>query len=148
MTDIRPSILIVDDDLVMRTRLARAFTERGYDTRLAAHYDEAMAQASSDPPELAVIDLRMPGRSGLELIKELKGLDPATRVFGDIRINVVVSALVFVLAVLYVALVHKPREVLPHEIANPDGARAEEADRPAGAADADVPEGRAGDRTP
>ncbi|GAA2894399.1 prolipoprotein diacylglyceryl transferase [Pseudonocardia halophobica] len=79
---------------------------------------------------------------------ELMRTDPATRVFGDIRINVVVSALVFVLAVLYVALVRKPREVLPPEIANPDGARTEETDRPAGSADADVPEGRAGDRTP
>jgi prolipoprotein diacylglyceryl transferase len=38
--------------------------------------------------------------------------DDATRVFGDIRINVVVSALVFLGAVLYIALVRKPREVL------------------------------------
>ena len=38
--------------------------------------------------------------------------DHATRVFGDIRINVVVSVLVFAAAVLYIALVRKPREVL------------------------------------
>ncbi|WP_233160164.1 prolipoprotein diacylglyceryl transferase [Pseudonocardia sp. MH-G8] len=38
--------------------------------------------------------------------------DYATRVFGDIRINVVVSVVVFVGAVLYIALVRKPREVL------------------------------------
>jgi two-component system, response regulator RegA len=74
------SILIVDDDDVLRTRLARAFRERGYEARVAANYDEATTLARSDPPELAVIDLRMPGRSGLELIRELKGLDPATRV--------------------------------------------------------------------
>lgn len=41
--------------------------------------------------------------------------DYATRVFGDLRINVVVSALLFVCAVLYVALVRKPREVLGEE---------------------------------
>ena len=39
--------------------------------------------------------------------------DQATRVFGDIRINVVVSAVVFVAAVFYVALDRRPREVLP-----------------------------------
>jgi len=44
--------------------------------------------------------------------------DTATRVFGDIRINVVVSALVFLGAVAYLAFVRKPREVL----AAPDGA--------------------------
>ena len=38
--------------------------------------------------------------------------DHATRVFGDIRVNVVVSAVVFAAAVLYIALVRKPREVL------------------------------------
>ncbi|WP_219417182.1 prolipoprotein diacylglyceryl transferase [Pseudonocardia nigra] len=47
--------------------------------------------------------------------------DYATRVFGDLRVNVVVSALVFLGAVLYIALVRKPREVLPA----PDGAEAD-----------------------
>jgi prolipoprotein diacylglyceryltransferase len=50
--------------------------------------------------------------------------DHATRVFGDIRINVVVSVVVFAAAVLYIALVRKPREV-------PEGpAAAEEAPEP------------------
>jgi prolipoprotein diacylglyceryl transferase len=54
--------------------------------------------------------------------------DHATRVFGDIRINVVVAAVVFAAAVLYIALVRKPREVLegpaaaPVEEPVPDGA--------------------------
>jgi hypothetical protein len=38
--------------------------------------------------------------------------DPATRVFGDIRINTVVSGLVFLGAVAYLLLVRRPREVL------------------------------------
>jgi len=49
------------------------------------------------------------GRFWIELLRE----DPATRVFGDIRINVVVSVVVFVGAVLYIAIVRGPREVLP-----------------------------------
>ena len=75
-----PSILIVDDDEVLRKRLGRAFHERGYDVRVAAHYDEALALATADSPELAVVDQRMPGRSGLELVLALRDLDPATKI--------------------------------------------------------------------
>ena len=74
------SILIVDDDEILRSRLGRALRERGYDCRVAANYDEAMALAQHDSPELAVVDLRMPGRSGLELVRDLLALDPSTRV--------------------------------------------------------------------
>ena len=53
----QPSILIVDDDEIFRSRLVRAFTERGYETRGAANYDEAIRQAEADSPEMAVLDL-------------------------------------------------------------------------------------------
>jgi two-component system response regulator RegA len=79
-TATQPSILIVDDDEVFRTRLARAFHERGYDVRAAADAEEALARARDDSPEMAVVDLRMPGASGLELVRDLKALDPATRI--------------------------------------------------------------------
>jgi two-component system response regulator RegA len=76
----QPSILLVDDDEVFRRRLARAFEERGYDVRMAASYPEAVAAATEESPEYAVVDLRMPGPSGLELVRELVRIDPATRV--------------------------------------------------------------------
>jgi two-component system response regulator RegA len=76
----RPSILLVDDDEVFRRRLARAFEERGYEPRDAGNFAEAVASATEDSPEFAVVDLRMPGPSGLELVRELKRIDPATRV--------------------------------------------------------------------
>lgn len=75
----RPSILIVDDDDVFRTRLARAFDDRDYDSRTAANFDEAVALAQEESPEFAVVDLRMPGRSGLELVQALRGIDRATK---------------------------------------------------------------------
>jgi two-component system response regulator RegA len=75
-----PSILIVDDDRVLRDRLARAFHDRGYDVRTAETADAALALAREDSPELGVVDLRMPGRSGLELVRDLKALDPATKI--------------------------------------------------------------------
>ena len=75
----RPSILLVDDDEVFRRRLARAFDERGHDVRTASDYDEAVRSARADSPEFAVVDLRMPGHSGLELVRALKDIDPATK---------------------------------------------------------------------
>jgi two-component system response regulator RegA len=80
MTAQRPSILIVDDDEPFRHRLARAFADRSYDTSTAGDYEEAVAQAELDSPEFAVVDLRMPGRSGLELVQALRGIDPATKI--------------------------------------------------------------------
>lgn len=77
---IRRSILIVDDDEVFRKRLARAFEDREFETRVAGNFDEAVAVAEGDSPEMAVVDLRMPGRSGLELVVALKEIDPGTKV--------------------------------------------------------------------
>ena len=75
----KTSILIVDDDEVYRNRLARAFVDRGYDVRTAHEYDSAVASATEDSPELAVVDLKMPGKSGLELVKALREIDPSTK---------------------------------------------------------------------
>ena len=80
MTDSARTILVVDDDDALRTRMVRAFTERGLEARGAASAEEAVALATSDSPELAVVDLRMPGTSGLQLVRELVTIDRATRV--------------------------------------------------------------------
>lgn len=74
------SILVVDDDELFRDRLARALRERGYEARTASGYQEAVASCNDDSPEYAVVDLRMPGRSGMDLVRELKHIDPATKV--------------------------------------------------------------------
>jgi two-component system response regulator RegA len=75
-----PSILLVDDDQVLRERLAQAFRDRGFEVSTAANYDQATAACDAESPELVVVDLRMPGRSGLELVRWLKTRDPSTRV--------------------------------------------------------------------
>lgn len=69
------SLLLVDDDEALRERLARALERRGCRVRTAASADEALALARAQPPSYAVIDLRMPGRSGLEVLRELRQLD-------------------------------------------------------------------------
>ena len=66
------SMLVVDDNDVLRQQLARSFERRGYHVHKAADYEQAVELARSESPELAVVDLKMPGRSGLELLQELK----------------------------------------------------------------------------
>jgi two-component system response regulator RegA len=87
------SILIVDDTLVLRDRLAIAFRQRGFRVETAANYDEALVVFAENPTELAVLDLRMPGRSGLELLQRIKAKSPETQVvmlsgFGSIAAGI------------------------------------------------------------
>jgi two-component system response regulator RegA len=74
------SILLVDDDETLRTRLARAFVDRGFEVRTARDGESALELARTESPELAVVDLRMPGPSGLEVVRELKAVDQTTRI--------------------------------------------------------------------
>lgn len=77
----QPTLLLVDDDAPLRERLARALASRGLQVRTAGDLAEAVAQARAEPPELAVIDLKLPGATGLELLQSLKAIDAATRVW-------------------------------------------------------------------
>jgi two-component system response regulator RegA len=74
------SLLIVEDDEALRERLARALTKRGFEVRAAASADEALRLAKADPPELALVDLRIGAENGLDLIPALRALDPGTRI--------------------------------------------------------------------
>ncbi len=71
--------LIVDDSDLYRDRLAEAVRERGYRVLTADGYDAAIDQVRRQPPGLAVVDLKMPGRSGLEVVKALRELSPETK---------------------------------------------------------------------
>lgn len=66
------SILLVDDSVILRDRLAEAFQERGFRVAVAGTCDEAVEVFRRSPTELAVVDLRMPGRPGVSLIADLK----------------------------------------------------------------------------
>jgi two-component system response regulator RegA len=70
------SILLVDDEETFRRRLAQAFVRRGFTVHEAGDFDQAVAILGQTDPEMALIDLRMPGRSGLELVAEAKRLRP------------------------------------------------------------------------
>ena len=74
------TLLLVEDDETFRTRLARAFRDRGLTVTEAASMEQAIAAAREDTPELAVVDLRLPRISGLDVVRELLALDPTTAV--------------------------------------------------------------------
>jgi two-component system response regulator RegA len=74
------TLLLVDDDEVLRERLGRALRERGFEVTTAESGEAAIAAARRDAPEFAVVDLRMPGASGIEVLDALRAIDPATRV--------------------------------------------------------------------
>ena len=76
----KPLLLLVEDDALLRERLARAFVNRGYDVRQAGDLPAARAMLTDDTPEFVVLDQRMPGGHGLDLIPELLEADPATKI--------------------------------------------------------------------
>jgi len=75
----RPTILLVDDDDILRNRLTRAFSSRGFDVYSAKTKEDAVAQAQEAQPERAVLDLKMPETSGIEVLKDLLKVSPSTQ---------------------------------------------------------------------
>jgi two-component system response regulator RegA len=73
------SILIVDDDQLFRERLARALNTRGFKAQTAADIQLALDLAKTQSFDAAIIDLHMPGGSGLSLIQPLRQLYPKIR---------------------------------------------------------------------
>lgn len=70
------TLLLVDDSFAFRERLARALRDRGLNVLTAGNYEEALTTAKDTLPDLAVVDLRMPGPSGLNVVRDLKQLHP------------------------------------------------------------------------
>ena len=73
-------ILLVDDEKLFRESLNRAFVRRGYSTCTASCYDEALAVIKDECPTMAVVDLKMPGKSGLNLVRDALALFPELKI--------------------------------------------------------------------
>ena len=66
------AIVIVDDEEVIRDALSRHFRFRGYSVRTAADGDEALAILAKEKADVLISDIRMPGMSGVDLLKAAK----------------------------------------------------------------------------
>lgn len=76
----KPVILLVDDDETHRERLARAIRSREFEVHEAPNAHVALELTESHRPDAIIMDLRMPGDSGVHLIEKLLTLAPESRV--------------------------------------------------------------------
>ena len=71
----RQLALIVDDDEIFRNRLCRALTQRNWSADAVSSAVEALIWVRDRSPDLVLVDLRMPGKGGLDILQELRSID-------------------------------------------------------------------------
>jgi putative two-component system response regulator len=79
-------ILVVDDNADVMLLMQELLASRGYDTVAVSRPDEAEAEIRRHPPDLILLDVIMPGKSGYELCREIKE-DPTTRLIPVVLIT-------------------------------------------------------------
>jgi two-component system phosphate regulon response regulator OmpR len=72
MSEAQPHILVIDDDKRLRDLIGRYLTEQGYRVTTAVHAADARAKLGGIRFDLLVVDIMMPGESGLELASSLR----------------------------------------------------------------------------
>lgn len=70
------TLVITDDDQAFRERLARAFRERGYEVHTCADGMSLQQLVATVHPDYAVLDLKMPGANGIQILEFLKWQHP------------------------------------------------------------------------
>jgi two-component system response regulator RegA len=88
MTDVAPeianledrSLLLMDDDAPLRTRLGRALESRGFEPVLVGSVSEAADAVRAHPPAFAVLDMRLEDGNGLQVVEALKKARPDAKV--------------------------------------------------------------------
>jgi len=74
-------VMVVDDHPMWRDAVARDLTDAGFEvSAVAASGEEALRRAPAARPQVAVVDLQLPGISGVEVTAELVRADPTSRV--------------------------------------------------------------------
>src|SRR3982074_3359319 len=71
MPDANPTVLVIDDDPVLRASVGRLLRSLGLDAQLFASISDFLASDPPDGPTCLVLDVRLPGQSGLDLQREL-----------------------------------------------------------------------------
>jgi len=87
---IRSKLLLVDDEKDFILALAERLRLRNYDARVATSGEAAFSEIQKERPDIVLLDLKMPGMSGLEILKKIKAKDPSIEVVmltGSISIN-------------------------------------------------------------
>jgi len=74
------SLLVLDDDAPLRTRLGRALESRGFAPVLVGSVQEAVAEVKAHPPAFAVLDLRLEDGNGLQVVQAIQSARPDAKV--------------------------------------------------------------------
>jgi two-component system, response regulator RegA len=74
------TVLVVDDDERFAVTLAEALRRRGFDARVAHDVAAALDAARADPPDAAIVDLRLADEDGLTLLAPLRSAYPQMRI--------------------------------------------------------------------
>jgi len=69
-------VLVIDDEVRFRELYRQVLEQAGFEARTAGSAEEALGAVRSDPPAMVVSDVRLPGRDGLELLREVRGQRP------------------------------------------------------------------------
>ncbi|MFC2059938.1 HD domain-containing phosphohydrolase [Chloroflexota bacterium] len=80
MTPQKETILIVDDEVIIRKLLLRRLSSEGYQCHEAGSADQALDELARNPIQLVILDIKMPGRSGVELLPEIRDTYPDTAI--------------------------------------------------------------------
>jgi DNA-binding response OmpR family regulator len=72
--------LVVDDEKNIRLTFSATLTQMGFDTRTAASGDEALSQMKKADFDLVLLDFRMPGMDGIEVLRDIRQEHPKVRV--------------------------------------------------------------------
>jgi len=70
------TILVIDDEEAMRDSCCQVLTKDGYRTETATDGNSGLQKIRETKPDLALIDLKMPGMSGMELLEKISDIDP------------------------------------------------------------------------
>lgn len=73
----RSVLLLVDDEPNVCSALARLFRPRGFDVLVAHDAETALEKMDSRPVDIVITDMRMPGRSGVDLLQDVATRHPA-----------------------------------------------------------------------
>jgi DNA-binding response OmpR family regulator len=73
-------VLIVDDEEDFASTLSERLQIRGYDSIAVFCAEDAVLIAKSSPPDVVLLDLKMPGISGIEVLKAIKQINPSIEV--------------------------------------------------------------------
>ena len=69
-------ILVIDDEKNITSSFEKVFGEEGYTVISAQSAEEALKVLKSEGADVAIMDIRMPGLSGLEALAKIKAIDP------------------------------------------------------------------------